>query len=177
MQKKHFGLACLIIMAVLTYWFVTVEKESRHSEVIPDDNITVPDIVSDPVAALGDWQLDDADAFFVEYRLQRDRVRGQELELLTEFIDNPNTTPDGKQKAEEQLLQLVNTMEKELLVENLVKAQGYQDAVYFQQDTKANLVIKAKDLTPVQFAQLAELVANLARVNINDVIIVENSAN
>ncbi|HHX78053.1 MAG TPA: SpoIIIAH-like family protein [Firmicutes bacterium] len=173
MQKKHFGLACLIIITVLMYWFITVEKESRRSEVIPDENITEPGIVNDPVAALENWQLDD-DAFFVEYRLQRDRVRGQELELLTDFIDNPNTSPDGKQKAEEQLLQLVNTMEKELLVENLVKAQGYQDAVYFQRDNKANLVVKARNLTPVQFAQLTELVANLTRVNINDVIIVEN---
>ena len=63
--------------------------------------------------------------FFVEYRLQRDRVRASEIEMLERMIENPNISPEGKKKAEAQLLALTAAMEEELLVENMLKAEGY----------------------------------------------------
>ncbi len=174
MQRKYVWLACLLVLFAVLYWLVTVEKEFLKTDIIPDQDVSVPSVFSDYVPTLEDWHFEEIDAFFVEYRLQRDRVRGQEMEVLTEFINNPNTSAEGKATAEKQLLELVATMEKELLVENLVKAQGYSDAIFFYNKEKAHLVLKAADLTESQFVRLSEIVSVLAGINMENVVIIEN---
>lgn len=174
MQRKYVWLACLLVLMGVLYWLVTVEKQVLNTEIIPDKGLTIPSVFSEYTPTLDNWQFEEIDAFFVEYRLQRDRVRGQEMEILTEFINNPNTTAAGKEKAEMQLLDLVAIMEKELLVENLVKAQGYSDAIFFYNEEKAHLVLKAEDLTESQFARLSEMISVVAGVNMENVVIIEN---
>ncbi len=174
MQRKYVWMACLLILAGLLYWLVTVEKEIARQEIFRDEDPDIPSVFSDFAPIMDDWQLDEADAFFVEYRLQRDRVRSQELETLMDFINNPNVTAESKVRAEDQLLQLVDMMEKELLVENLVKAQGFQEAIFFLRENKAHLVLKAEGITEGQFAQLTEIVSVVAGIGVGDVVIVEN---
>ncbi len=176
MHRKYVWLACLLVLAGVLYWLVTVDKEVMHREVTPGIDQSIPSVFSNYEPTLEDWQFEEMDAFFVEYRLQRDRVRGQEMEILNDFINNPNTTEDGKVRAEEQLLKLVDIMEKELMVENLVKAQGYSDAIFFYKEAKVHLVLKAGDLTESQFAQLTEMVSVVAGVQLEDIVIIENPA-
>ena len=172
MHRKYIWLACLLVLMGLLYWLVTVDKQVREGEVLRDRE--VPGVFSDLTPVLDDWQLEEADAFFVEYRLQRDRVRGQEMETLVDFINNPNVTAEGKAQAEGQLLRLVDMMEKELLVENLVKAQGFKDAIFFYQEEKAHLVIRAEGLSQSQFAQLTEMVSVVTGLGMDKVVIIEN---
>ncbi len=176
MQKKAIWLSCLFIVVVVLYWLIIVEKEFEKTEIISDKDLSIPSLFTEITPTIDDWDFEEIDAFFVEYRLQRDRVRGQEMEVLKEFIDNPNTSPDGKKRAEEQLLTLIETMEKELLVENLVKAQGFSDAIFFYKDDNAHLVLKAQDINESQFVRLTELVAGIAKINKENVVIIENPA-
>jgi len=62
--------------------------------------------------------------------LQRERVRDQSIEMLQTLIDNPNAAAAAKEEAEKLLLEIVRQREQELLVENMIKAQGYEDAVF-----------------------------------------------
>ncbi len=64
-------------------------------------------------------------------------------------------------------------MEKELLTENLVKAQGHKDAIFFYRESKAHLVLKSRDISEKQFAQLVEIVSVVAGINMEDVVIIE----
>lgn len=36
--------------------------------------------------------------FFIEYKLERDRLRGQEADYLRELINNPNASTESKEK-------------------------------------------------------------------------------
>jgi stage III sporulation protein AH len=173
-QRRYVWLACLLVLAAMLYWLVTVEKQVNSWEIVQDEKADVPSVFSDFTPILKDWQLENADAFYVEYRLQRDRVRSQEMETLLDFINNPNVSADGKLRAEGQLLGLVDIMEKELLVENLVKAQGIGDAIFFLKDNKAHLVVKAENLSQGRFAQLLEMVSLVAGVPMENVVIIEN---
>ncbi|UKI20029.1 MAG: SpoIIIAH-like family protein [Oscillospiraceae bacterium] len=55
-------------------------------------------------------------------------------------------------------LELTDTMEKELLIEGLLKAKGFEDAVITISDTAVNVIVKQKDLTKQQVAQVLEIV-------------------
>ncbi len=67
------------------------------------------------------------------------------------------------------LLEIIQMRERELLVENMVKAQGYDDAVFFYQDQLATVMVKHKDLDEKSFIQIAEAVAAAAGIDREDV--------
>lgn len=132
MQRKMVWILGLILVLVVAYVFLTgVEKEMSRIEIMPDEEIFKPLLADDLAVDPEHWKFDDAAAFFVEYRLERDRVRGQEIEMLNEMIDNPRVGAEARLEAEQQLLHLVDLAERELIVENMLKAQGYKDALLF----------------------------------------------
>lgn len=105
-----------------------------------------------------DW-MDDKGHFFVEYRLERERVRSQEIDVLQQLISNPNTSAEGKIDAENRLLKLQEYMELELTVENAIKAQNFEHAIFIMQEEGALVIVDTKDLTSEQILLLAEIAA------------------
>jgi stage III sporulation protein AH len=175
LSKKTFALAVLVLVAVSVLWICQVKEEISKLEILPDQTPAIPSI-SGSEQAPDSWDINHFRAFFIEYRLQRDRVRAGELEILNRMMDNPNVSAEGKREAEEQMLVLVKVMEKELIIENMLKAQGYKDAVFFFHQGVANVVVDAEQLTDTQFLQIAEMVSGVTGVKIEDVTVVEHQS-
>lgn len=173
MTRKLMTLTLLLVTLVAVWWLVDLNGEMIN--VVSPEQPAVPSVVNDPQPLPENWDLDQFKAFFVEYRLQRDRVRASEVEMLNQMIDNPNISPEGKKQAEEQLLTLIEVMEKELLVENMLKAQGYKDAVFFYRGTIANVVVQAESLNEQEFMQIAEMVSSTTGVAMEHVTVVEHN--
>lgn len=174
-RRKMFTLAVLLIGVVAVWWLVQVEREVSRIEILTEDELSIPSIIPETDNTPESWDMDQFKAFFIEYRLQRDRVRASEVEMLNQMIDNPNMSAKGKNQAEEQLLNLVAMMEKELLVENMLKAQGYKDAIFFYQEGLVNVVVQADQLTEQEFLQIAEAVSTVTGVKMEEVTVVEHN--
>ena len=69
---------------------------------------------------------------------------------------------------------MIALMEKELLVENMVKAKGYREAVFFYRDGLANVVVDAEELSDREVVQLAEMASGLAGIRIEEVAVVKH---
>lgn len=176
MNRKMIWIFSLLFIAVVTYIFLTgVEKEMSRIEITPDEETFQPLISGDLSDDPTQWKFDDAAAFFVEYRLERDRVRGQEIELLNEMINNPQVGSEARLEAEQQLLHLVDLMEKELIVENMLKAQGYKDALLFSRRGGITLMIEAEKLAAEDYLRIAEMVAATLEVAREEVRIIQHN--
>ncbi len=173
-SKKAFTLAVLVLLAVSVWWIFQVNEEISKVEILPDAPRVVPGIAAGEQAP-DSWDINHFRAFFVEYRLQRDRVRSGELEILNQMLANPNISAEGKREAEKQMMALVAVMEKELMVENMLRAKGYKDAVFFFHQGLANVVVDAEKLSDTEFLQIAEMVSSVAGVKMEDVTVVEHS--
>ncbi len=176
MNRRAIWVVSLLLIAVVVYLFLSgVEKEMSRIEIIPDEEMFQPlmsgDLSDDPAQ----WKFDDATAFFVEYRLERDRVRSQEIEMLNEMIDNPRVGPEARLEAEQQLLQAVEQMEKELIVESMLKAQGYKDALLFSLRRGTTVMIEAEKLAADDYLSIAEMVAASLEVPREEVRIIQHS--
>lgn len=110
--------------------------------------------------------------FFTEFRLERDRVRDQQLQLLKELIANPKTGEKTRHNAQDKMLVITQNLGKELEVENLIKAKNYDDAVVFLREESAVVVIKAKKLQQDDVAKIADLVKRSAEVKEDNVVII-----
>ncbi|NLN07177.1 MAG: SpoIIIAH-like family protein [Firmicutes bacterium] len=200
-NQRKLLLILVLLVAVVALWYVKQNREGRiiigkppvapaegadreETDVLDGGETQNRDAAGEEVAgeeaAAGsgldpeNWDLESSRDFFVEYRLQRDRVRASEIEMLERMIENPNISPEGKKKAEAQLLALTAAMEEELLVENMLKAQGYKEAIIFKKDGQASVVVQAVKLNEEQFLQIAETVSNATGVRMENIAVLEH---
>ena len=116
---------------------------------------------------LGEDQIDDAStataSFFTTYRETRQSERNQEILYLDSVIAMEGEEfVDARQTAVNQKLKLVEIMEKELLLESLLKAKGYEDVIVSVGLTNDNInvVVKADEITREDTAKIYSTIKN-----------------
>ncbi|MBZ4666428.1 SpoIIIAH-like family protein [Mahella sp.] len=100
-----------------------------------------------------------AATFFIEYRLEREKVRSQEIDTLKEILTNADMDEESKAEAEQTLSELIKTNETEMAIENLIKAKGFKDALAFVHEDSTNIIVSTPDkLTPADVAKIQDVV-------------------
>lgn len=80
--------------------------------------------------------------FFETYKTDRDSARASQLELLNEVITSTYSTASEKATATASKQSLAEKMEKELILEGLIKAKGFEDAVVTIGSSYYNVIVK-----------------------------------
>ena len=176
MRRKVIVLLSFVLVVAAIYFFIGgLEKEMSRIEITPDEDAFQPifsgEIPDDPDKWLFDGDLN----FFVEYRLERDRVRGQEMEMLNDMINNPQVGEEARNEAEKQLLNLVDLMEKELMIENMLKAQGYNDALLFTRKGVSTVMVDAEKMNEEDYLRISEAVSSVTGVPREQVQVIERN--
>jgi stage III sporulation protein AH len=96
--------------------------------------------------------------FFVDFRLERERTRGQQLEYLREMINNTKVDEEARKTAARDWLELTRQIGKELELEGLIKAKGWSDCVVFLQDKACTVVVKAEKLAQAEAARVGDII-------------------
>ena len=96
--------------------------------------------------------------FFVDYRTERQNTRKEEIEYIREILDNPESDLEIKKEAQAQLLEITNSMEKELSMEALIKAKGFNEAVVIMHRDSVNVIVDKQELKPEEVAQILDIV-------------------
>ncbi len=109
---------------------------------------------------------------FSEYRLERERLRSRQMELLQNIAYDGTASPEQRQKAQEELQQVLAVMAVEAEIENLLKAKGYLDGVAMLDDDSAIIVVPVR-LTREEAAQIGELVRSLTGISYDQITIVD----
>lgn len=173
-NRKYWLLGVLTVLLITIYLISSLEKEMSKVEVLSVEEVLEERTVTDFSDDLSEWDFDDDRGFFAEYRMERDRVRSQELEMLNEMINNNQVGDETRQEAEDQIMKLVDTMEKELLVENMLKAQGYRDALLFYREQTATVMVESEKLLEEDFMNIAEMVSSITGVPREQVQVIQN---
>ncbi|HHT70075.1 MAG: SpoIIIAH-like family protein [bacterium] len=109
--------------------------------------------------------------FYVEQRLDRDRVRSQEIDTLREIIHNPNTDEENRKEAQARLILLSEELAKEVEIEALIKAKGFADALVYLHSDSVHVLVKAPDLTADEAARIGDVVARSSGLPLENIII------
>ncbi len=108
---------------------------------------------------------------FVEFRLQREQARGEQLDLLREVLDNANLSQGARDQALAQWLEITESVAREVDIENLVRAKGFGDAVVVLAGGKATIMVKAASLTPEEVVRVADIAVRVAGLDYEDVTV------
>ena len=112
------------------------------------------------------------ETFFSAYRSEREAARESEFLYLDAIISSETSSEAAKTAAEEQKLGLVERMEKEMQLESLVKAKGFEDAIVTMSDSGVNVVVGTAELTAEQAAQIYDIVRSETDLTAGDVKII-----
>lgn len=96
--------------------------------------------------------------YFSAYRTDRESTRDQEMLYYDAIISNETSTAEAKASAEQARLALVTQMEKELVIEGLIKAKGFEDAIITIADVNVSAIVKADSLVSTQVAQIVSII-------------------
>ena len=97
-------------------------------------------------------------SFFETYRVDRQTTRDQTVLYLDAIINNEASSAEAVANAENSKLELTANMEVELVLEGLIKSFGFEDAVVTNTTDSVNIIIKSKEITSEQAAQILDAV-------------------
>jgi len=108
---------------------------------------------------------------FIEFRLQRDQARSEQLDLLREVLNNANLGSAAKDQALGVWLRITQDLGLEVDMENLVRAKGFADAVVVLREGQATIMVKAASLTPEEVLRLADIAVRVAGIRFEDITV------
>ncbi|MBE0466255.1 MAG: SpoIIIAH-like family protein [Candidatus Desulforudis sp.] len=109
--------------------------------------------------------------FFVEYRLERDMSRGRQVELLQSVARDAGTGEAQRAAAQERLVQITRDLEREMGLENILRAKGFRDAVVFFQEDLVTVIVP-QPLSEEQATGVINLVARGAGASPENVMVI-----
>lgn len=97
-------------------------------------------------------------SYFIESKLERDKKRSEMVTSLNNIINNQNTNEETRVEALGIKLNTITNTEKEVFVENMIMAKGFNDAIVYLSDQSINIVVSSENLTERHVAQIVDIV-------------------
>lgn len=110
--------------------------------------------------------------FFVTYRADRQDTRDQEIVYLDAIIASANSSAEAKSAAETKRQELVAQMDSELMLEGLIKAKGFEDAIVSTSSSNINVIVKSAELQESEVAQIVEIIQGQTNYNLDNIKII-----
>ncbi len=128
----------------------------------------------------GDAQLvattkTDADKYFEQARLSRQKTRDEALDTLQKSLKNAKLSDIDKKQATEKLSQIIRDMTSETDIENMVKAKGFADCVASIADGKISVAVRpvSGELTKSDVAKVRDVVLSKTAISSQNIVVVE----
>ena len=115
-----------------------------------------------------------SDDYFSRSKLERETMYSQMLETYTGILENEKISSEQKDIAENEIKNINDTKNAIMVVENLFETKGFENAIVFVNNPSVNVVIKAKELTTEQVAQVQNIVQRELKTEIENIHITTN---
>ena len=111
----------------------------------------------------------ETDDYFEKARLDRDISRARVRETLASIIDDEESETQSKIMAEEEKIKVAKLDDSESTIESLIRAKGYEDAVVYIGDGKADAVIKKTDMTSEDATIIAGIITEQTGIPLSEI--------
>ncbi len=131
-------------------------------------------VLNDKIVQSGDegGTVTTAETFFTSCRAERETARAEEFSLLEAILTSDTSTEELIASANEKKLELIDVIERELVLEGLVKAQGFEDAVVTMSEDNINVVVSQSELTNEQVSGILSVILQETDYTATQVVVV-----
>ena len=107
--------------------------------------------------------------YFTESRLERDKMYSQMLESYKNILTNNQIYDSKKEISENEIKNINDTKNAIMITENLIKNKGFEDLVIFVNGDSINIIVKTKELSEEQIAQIQNIVSRELKGDIENI--------
>ncbi|MCM3002426.1 SpoIIIAH-like family protein [Priestia koreensis] len=100
----------------------------------------------------------DTNDMFTALRLNIEDERSKLMEQYNDVVASSDYTPEEKSKAKDQLEELAKLSEKEGFLEDMIKSNGYKDALVRTEGGQVKVTVSSKKKSPEQANKIMQLV-------------------
>ena len=142
-----------------------VEETGALVENTPENIETVTEntVSETSVPAVSDNQ------YFAESKLEREKMYSQMLESYQKIINNSQISDKQKAISQNEINKINDTKNAIMISENLLKNKGFEDLIIFVNGDSISIVIKAKELTQEQIAQVQNIIVRELKADIENI--------
>lgn len=115
------------------------------------------------------------ETFFTSCRAERETARAEEFALLDAILASDTSTDELIASANGKKMELIDTIERELVLEGLIKAQGFDDAVVTMSTNNINVVVSQGELTSEQVSGILSVILQETDYTASQVVVVPYS--
>lgn len=168
--KKQIVLAALVLclsLAVYLNW------------VYSDSNIGLPVTNSvEDARSYGDAQYvagsgEDAEAFFAEAKLTRQRTRDEAVQTLQSLIESETVSAEQRTELALRAADMATAIEKEGKIENLIKSKGFTECMVYYDTERVDVIVKTSGLLSNEVAQMKDIIVREVSVPDENIAIIE----
>ena len=161
-NKKKIIIICSMVVLLVAAAYLNVLISKKNTK-------TVSDPVSDESSTVV--------SFFTSYRSARDASRQESFMYYDSIINSETASVAAISSAEDKRQELVGFTETELVLEGLIKAKGFEDAVVTISTANVNAIVKKNgELDAADAAQILSIITQETGVTASKVIITPYSA-
>lgn len=176
-KKQLVALSLIILVGIAGY----LNWSFKYDMVDPD----VTAVYNEASKKLGEAQMvnspeEEADpsgamtnGYFSQARLERETKRDESIETLLELVNSDSADKTAKQVAQEQIQELADYTQKEVTMENMIKAKGFSDTVVFMGENLISVAVFSSGLNEVDAAVISDIAVSVTGYTADKVNIVE----
>lgn len=176
LKKKHVLAVILGIMLLLAGYVNYSNDVIDVSGEIVDNSGEAEYVVNlkDNLSTIGESEdASMSDAYFVSARLEKEETYEKQMNTHKEIMYDEKSTVTAKSEAQLKLNQIVDKISKEMAIEKLIEAKGFQEVLAIINDENVNVIVKTdEDLSVAQIAQIQNIVMREANSEAEDIHIV-----
>ena len=122
----------------------------------------------------GNLSINSDSDFFINYRLEREKARSRQLEMLQGLIDDEKSSAEIRQQSQQKIIEQAEAIEQELMLESILVAKYGGEAAVFVQSEKVNVVlnISPENMSDSEAEKIASVVDNYTGIGYENVIVV-----
>ena len=154
------------------------EKDSTKTTETTNENSSVENLAKETskeiAKTLNSKENMESDTYIVDMKMTREKQRNSLTEQLNEIINNPSTADAAKVEASNIKVEMVKNSDTELKIENLLLAQGYDQAIVFIDSDKVNVVVNMEEITQNDATKIFDIVSNQSGINRENIKLTNN---
>lgn len=177
-REKALQLTGLVILcvAVGVFWALSGQERDQLNQAVVSVSTKEAAVSTTPVPVDDGITVHTPKvAVFAEYRMELDRVRAAQVELLQTVLQDKELSAAQREQLNTELMQIMQRSEAELQAETLLRAKGYLDAIVVITQNGANVVVPAV-LTKQDAAIIGELTARASGVPAERITIIDGAS-
>jgi len=181
LQRKQIIVLSLVLMLVIAgYLQYSYNKSSQFSEedsaqigdavYVDNLDVTASDVAKNALKTA--TASKEANNFFAQAKMDRDVVRGKDIEAIKGITDDQLASKEAKTEAQKKMIKIVETSKKENNIETLIRGKGFSDVVaLFADDGSIDVVVKTPAISQSDAAKIVDIVVRQGNVSFDKIVI------